>query len=189
MNTDIYGKGGVYEIRHIDTNEAYCGRASNLGLRRDNHFGQLKRGKHRNRFLQSAYNNSNKLEDSLCFRVLEFIDEIEQQIIKEQWLIDSGNYIYNIKGNAQSGGAFRRHVIYEYHTPWGVFSTTKEAAISGVMSGSTVSMHCQFPEEKIKRANFSKSQFLQQNFDESIIEQKTWRDLGFGFRRYHVKSN
>lgn len=183
---NIHGKSGIYEIRHIATGKAYCGRTKNLGQRRDFHFGQLSRGKHHNYLLQSAYDSSADGENGFSFEVVDYCDDVADLIAMEQSMLDSGDYAFNIKRNAASGFTGQRRALREYRTPWGIFHSVQEAAENGFMSSTSVGRHCQFPDEMISRASFAQSRFLRTNYDEAIIGQLTWRDIGFGYERKHL---
>ncbi|WP_167693558.1 GIY-YIG nuclease family protein [Sinorhizobium meliloti] len=188
IEIDLKGRGGIYEIRHIATNMAYCGRTANLGLRRDHHFGRLSRGKHTNHKLQTDYDKSNVGNSAFEFRVLEYCDDPEQRVEKEQRLLDSGNFSYNIRHQA-SGGTGRtsgnRHVVTTYKTPWGVFSTVYEASLAGFMSGTTIGKCCQYADERITLSSYKHGRYLRENYDETVIGKK-WSDIGFGYDRQHI---
>lgn len=92
-------KCGIYQIRNIVNNHIYVGSSKNLFLRYKSHFGDLKRNKHENPYLQYAYNKHGK--DSFVFEILEYCEQ-ENRFKNEQYWIDKfyGQGCYNINKDA-----------------------------------------------------------------------------------------
>jgi group I intron endonuclease len=95
---------GVYQIRCIPTGKVYVGSAVNLRDRWYRHCKSLAGGKHRNRYLQSAWDKYG--EQSFEFEILEYVDVSHLLHVEQEW-IDStgctdktiGFNLYNIAGS------------------------------------------------------------------------------------------
>lgn len=90
-------KSGVYQILNIVTNEKYAGRSKDIERRLRNHKADLRAEKHHNRLLQSAWKTYG--EENFVFSIIERCSQ-EETVQKEQQLIDSGEYAYNISKSA-----------------------------------------------------------------------------------------
>lgn len=66
-------KGGVYAIRNKTNDKLYIGSTFYFGGRKSGHWGDLKRNKHKNNYLQKAWNKYG--EDNFEFIILEIADE------------------------------------------------------------------------------------------------------------------
>ena len=78
-------KSGIYLITNVVNGKVYVGSSTNLKKRRNDHFSDLKRGRHGNPHLQSAYRKYGK--DALSFQILEYCST-EDLVIREDWWID-----------------------------------------------------------------------------------------------------
>ena len=95
---------GIYEIVNRENGKRYIGSAVHLERRKTEHFGNLRKGKHRNRHLQSAYAKYG--ENSFVFSVLEYCGK-ERLIEREQFYIDVLCPEYNIAPRAGSNFGIR----------------------------------------------------------------------------------
>lgn len=89
---------GIYMILNIINNKSYVGQSVNLRKRKSDHFNQLRKNKHRNRYLQASFNKYG--EKYFKWVVLENnIDNLLEQ--ESYWInvrksLDAG-YGYNIE--------------------------------------------------------------------------------------------
>jgi len=84
---------GIYKIENLKNGHIYIGSATNLNGRKNTHFFSLRRNKHKNKHLQSAFNLYG--EDNFVFVVLEYC-EIKDLINREQFYIDNLRPEYNM---------------------------------------------------------------------------------------------
>lgn len=96
-------KSGIYKITNINNNRYYVGSSINIHKRWLEHKRLLRENKHDNDFLQKSWNKHG--EDSFVFEVLEFVEEISELIIREQYYLDmikpfNKDITYNICENA-----------------------------------------------------------------------------------------
>lgn len=86
---------GIYEIKNIINNKIYIGSAINLEKRKKEHFYDLRKNKHHNRYLQRSFNKYG--ENSFKFEVIEYIENVDLLIAQEQHYIDKNkDILYNI---------------------------------------------------------------------------------------------
>lgn len=88
MNVKLPRASGIYQIRCIPTGKIYVGSAVNLRERWNRHKGSLRRGKHRNRYLQSAWNSYG--EANFEFSILEYIDRSDLLSTEQRWMDTTG---------------------------------------------------------------------------------------------------
>lgn len=95
----LKNKSGIYQIRNIINNHVYIGSSKNLFNRYKNHFNDLKKGKHDNRYLQTAYKKYG--HNKFIFEILEYCDPNQRFEIEQYW-IDKfyGQGCYNINKDA-----------------------------------------------------------------------------------------
>jgi group I intron endonuclease len=100
-------KSGVYRIENNATGRVYVGSAIDLSGRKRDHWKALRGGYHRNSFLQRAWDKYG--EASFSFDVIEYVDEKERLIEREQFFLDQlsfdrsdPNRCYNICPTAGS---------------------------------------------------------------------------------------
>ena len=79
-------QSGIYIIKNLVNNKVYVGSAFNLSNRFSTHKYRLRRNKHRNKHLQSAYNLYG--ERNFLFEVLEFVENKEDILEREQYYLD-----------------------------------------------------------------------------------------------------
>ena len=87
-------KSGIYNITNTVNGKVYIGQAYDINKRKRQHFNDLKRNKHRNKHLQSAYNKYG--EDSFLFNVILYCEKFELTRY-EQSVVDITSNIYNIR--------------------------------------------------------------------------------------------
>ncbi len=88
---------GIYKITCTANKKIYIGSAINLRLRRKDHFGMLRRGKHENPKLQNAWNKYG--EQAFTFEVLELVLSMSLTAREQYWfnkLKPFGNKGFNI---------------------------------------------------------------------------------------------
>ena len=71
---------GVYEIRNVETNLIYIGSGTDMRRRQKDHISVLKRGIHRNLYLQNAFNKYGF--DAFVFSVVEIVEN--KNVLREQ---------------------------------------------------------------------------------------------------------
>ena len=82
---DIPRKSGIYQIRNLVNGKVYVGSAVNLQHRRREHRSDLRNGTHHSIKLQRAYNKYG--ESSFAFEILEYVEDRNQLIEREQYYI------------------------------------------------------------------------------------------------------
>jgi len=91
-------KSGIYQIVNLVNEKFYIGSAVDLKRRKRQHFNDLKSNKHRNSYLQNAYNIYGK--ENFRFEILEYIKDKNKLIEHEQWWLniffDNKKNCYNI---------------------------------------------------------------------------------------------
>ena len=87
-------KSGIYIIKNVKNDKKYIGSAINLNGRWNEHKSRLRKNKHPNLILQNVYNKHGI--EILEFSVLEFINDKEDLILREQHYLDLWNPEYNI---------------------------------------------------------------------------------------------
>jgi len=105
----LHKRSGIYKIFNKNNGKFYIGSASDLGSRFRRHKIDLRRGNHKNKYLQNAWNKHG--EESFDFIVIEYLEKNKKLIIEREqyWLdrlmaVDAG---YNISNKASSQLGFR----------------------------------------------------------------------------------
>lgn len=94
LPTGINLNCGVYRIKNVRNGKFYVGSTKDAQTRKRNHFLNLKKGTHTNRFLQAAYN---KETDKSVFEFQMFIYCKEEQLLSlEQGCLDLLKPHYNV---------------------------------------------------------------------------------------------
>jgi group I intron endonuclease len=98
-------KSGIYQIRNKINNKIYIGSTYNFRLRWNQHKSLLRNNIHPNKHLQRSFNKYEEI--NFDFEILEYIEDKNKLIEKEQYWIDKTNsnkdkYGYNICPNAGS---------------------------------------------------------------------------------------
>lgn len=94
MIKSIEKRSGIYVLQNIENGKSYVGGTVNLKSRKRQHFSDLKLNKHKNKRLQDAYNEYSK--DAFRYIILEFVDDIDNLVNKEQEWMDKLHPEYNI---------------------------------------------------------------------------------------------
>lgn len=76
---------GIYQIRNLVNNKIYIGSATLFGVRKSNHFNDLRKGKHANSYFQNAWNKYEEI--NFVFELLEICDK-QFLIEREQYYLD-----------------------------------------------------------------------------------------------------
>lgn len=79
-------KSGIYVILNHQSGKIYVGSAVHLFHRKNEHLSRLKKGIHHNKHLQNSWNKYG--ESVFSFYVLEFVDDLDLLIIREQFWMD-----------------------------------------------------------------------------------------------------
>ncbi len=87
----------VYLLENNDNGRRYVGSTINFAQRRRRHFKDLKRGIHRNIFLQREYDKHGNV---FSIRILEQVSDKNQLIEREQYWMDVLNPEYNLARKA-----------------------------------------------------------------------------------------
>ena len=58
-------KSGIYALHNNKSGKVYIGQTKDLSRREKDHFRELRKGTHHNKYLQRAYNMESQLFDSL----------------------------------------------------------------------------------------------------------------------------
>jgi len=80
-------KHGIYCIRTLINNKVYYGSAKNLKKRFTSHLNSLRNNDHGNSILQRHFNKYG--EESFSFEVVEFVDDLNLLIKREQFYLDA----------------------------------------------------------------------------------------------------
>jgi group I intron endonuclease len=99
-------KSGIYCLENKINGKRYIGSSINVSKRKNSHFYALRKTKHKNIKLQRSYNKHG--EDNFIFYVLEFIDNKEKLIEREQYYINNLKPEYNINLIANSSLGVKR---------------------------------------------------------------------------------
>ena len=191
-------QSGIYTLTHVDSGRIYVGASRNLDARRYSHYRELHLNKHHCRELQVDFNGSACGNSAVEFTVIN-VCPVEALHEMEKLHIEALSPSYN--QNA-AGGGLRKEATEEtrqkmrermtghqiryigtFKTPFGDFTSSKKGsdASEGGMSQASVWKACRNSDTLITRRSYVKTRYLKENFDESIIDNKTWHDLGFGF--------
>jgi group I intron endonuclease len=87
-------KSGIYKITNIKNNKFYIGSAINISRRWYEHKNNLKYNRHCNRILQNSFNKYGY--ENFIYEVLEYVDDINNLILREQYWFDLLNPTFNI---------------------------------------------------------------------------------------------
>lgn len=87
---------GIYCIRNVSNDKRYIGSSKNIEARWRVHKSRLRHNKHHSDHLQKSYN----LNSQFSYEILEFITDLSQLEIREQYWVDhyqsyKSNYGYN----------------------------------------------------------------------------------------------
>lgn len=93
-------KSGIYKIINLINNKIYIGSAVNFRERKNIHLYHLRNNKHHSQYLQKSFNKHG--EENFVFEVLEFVENKENLIEREQFYIDTLKPHYNICPKAGS---------------------------------------------------------------------------------------
>jgi group I intron endonuclease len=66
---------GIYKITNLVNGKVYIGQSMELDIREGKHFGALRKNKHKNRYLQRAFNKYG--EENFIFEILLYCEEFE----------------------------------------------------------------------------------------------------------------
>lgn len=75
---------GIYRFVNFKNGKIYVGSAINLYRRRIDHIKELRAGKHRNSYLQRAWNKYG--EENFCFEILELCEKEKLLELEQKWI-------------------------------------------------------------------------------------------------------
>lgn len=99
---------GIYTITNLLTDKVYVGSSVNVARRFTQHRHLLKKGEHRNKYLQAAWNKYG--EEHFEFALMERVRSKELLIAREQFWIDVLNSVksgYNLRPDARNQLGFK----------------------------------------------------------------------------------
>jgi len=121
QDEDIPDTSGVYQIRCKRNGKLYVGSAMNLRARWDRHRRHLRKGSHRNPYMQQAW----KLYDEMSFEllVLEYVDATRLLEAEQRWIDQTGctdrRIGFNVRLEATSAGLGIARTWCGFHDPSG----------------------------------------------------------------------
>ena len=176
-------KMGIYGILNTANGKWYVGQSCNLDIRRYNHLAKLRRGKHFNRHLQSAFTNYG--EDIFEWHTLEEVSENMLDVREIAWIeyyqSNNGKYGYN----CDSGGCVNRHYSEESKRRMSESHKNPSIEVRKRMSDAHVGkmsnrLGCHISEEqrrKLLEANRGRVQSLGEKLKKSqALKGKPWSD-------------
>lgn len=99
-------KHGIYRIKNINNGKEYVGSSIDVFKRRNRHFSELNKNKHKNKKLQASFNKYGK--EVFEFYVLELVENKELLIEREQFHINERKPWFNINLIANSSLGVKR---------------------------------------------------------------------------------
>lgn len=85
---------GIYAIRNVVNGKVYIGSSVNMYHRKGQHSSDLRNNRHRNPYLQNAWNKHG--EKNFVFEPLEYVEEDELIEKEEIWMAKFRNQSYNL---------------------------------------------------------------------------------------------
>lgn len=82
----IDNRPGIYKITNTFNSKVYIGSSQNVRKRRNNHFSDLKRNKHKSIHLQNSYNKYG--DKYFVFDVIEYIENTDDLLNREAYWIE-----------------------------------------------------------------------------------------------------
>lgn len=108
--TTLPNTPGIYVIINVVNHHCYVGSTTRLQHRRQDHFRELKKGKHKNAHLQSAYDCYG--QDAFIFVVLEYVASVHDLVAREQHHMDFLKPEYNLAPQAGRTTGIKRSPEY-----------------------------------------------------------------------------
>src|SRR6185503_19285195 len=103
----MFDYSGIYKIINLINEKFYIGSAVNIRKRWNCHKYQLRKNKHPNSHLQNAWNKYGELNFKL--ELIEFIENKNELLFREQFYIDTLKPPYNLAPNAKSMLGFKHN--------------------------------------------------------------------------------
>lgn len=128
-------KSGIYKIINVVTNKVYIGSAINLYKRKNQHFRQLRRGKHPNKLIQNSFNKYGEI--NFVFDIVEWVEDTNMLIVKEQYYLDLFKPEMNILKKAGSMLGYKHSIESKNKMKE---SQLKNYELHGVRTGFTLSV-------------------------------------------------
>lgn len=185
MYEDFKNGSGIYAILNKINEKRYVGSARDLKARRSRHFTLLRKGKHYNKHLQGAYDVYG--EENFSFSVLEYVENIEILLDREEYYIQKYNsndreFGYNQREISDSNKGLKhseetKQILSFLHKRENL-SPEKRKNMS---EGQTGKKHSEETKKKIGESNKGKKQ--SEEAKEKISKQR----MGFVFSEESIK--
>lgn len=136
---------GIYIIFNLVNGKRYIGSSKNLYNRINQHYQDLRNGKHHNTHLQASWNKYG--EESFTASVLEYCNESDQYL-REQYYIDIIQPEYNQNFDIQE--TYKQQHKWKTHYLYNINTFTLEGQFDNITSlfDSINYHHCSFSEVK-----------------------------------------
>ena len=147
---------GIYKIINVKTGKIYIGSAKNIKGRLREHLKSLRKGNHKNKYLQFSWNEYG--EENFRFEIIEIVENIKYLIEREQYWLD-----YHKSYDRKKGYNFLRNagsVLDLVHT-----KETKDR----------ISKANKSPELHSKRINYAIEQWKNPEFRDKVISSQIGR--------------
>jgi len=151
---------GIYKITNIQNGFCYIGQAINLNDRKRRHFRDLKNNKHKNPYLQNAYNKYG--EENFEFNIIQELENNEKllNLMETYWIVYFDSFIdndhgYNLTWGGDCSHPSKQTIIKLSESHMGNVpseSTRKKLSIT-----STGRLHTEDAKQKISIANSGSS--------------------------------
>lgn len=165
-------KPGVYTIGNLVTGKMYVGSSTMRVMKRiEHHVSMLRAGKHKNSYLQHAFNKYG--ETSFCASIIENTEK-SVTLEREQWWIDNSQDLYNINPLASGTPNMSKETISKRAT-----TMRKKYASGEIQSNFTKGM---IPWNKGKKGECSYLKNVKKTISEKVLQK--WKDQGENRRNY-----
>ena len=141
---------GIYGIFNLKDSKVYIGLSTNLNIRKNKHFNDLKGRRHVNKYLQNAFNKYG--EDAFSFVVLEYLDCNNIEGLKEReiyWInyYSSNNRLFGYNMTSGGDGVFE---LDEEAKNRSAIKRTKHHIVQLDMKGAYIATYRNAKEASVK---------------------------------------
>jgi group I intron endonuclease len=166
---------GIYQIRNLINNKIYVGSSINLKNRKNTHFHKLRKNSHSNLHLQNAWNKYG--ENNFIFEILEECKE-DFLLAEEQKYIEKIKPEYNIRKIAESNFGLK-------HSKESIEKMSGEKNINAKINQEVANeIRKLYNSCKISQLKLAKMYNLHLGTIQQIIENKTWKDSRYDYKKY-----
>lgn len=165
---------GIYQIQNQINRKRYIGSAVNLEKRWWNHLSSLRHNSHHNPHLQAAFHKYG--EDAFAVSVLEYVEDLEQLIVREQYFLGALSPEYNISPTAGSSLGIQHSASFKKRVSQSLtgrrLSEETKRKISEAMKGERGSFYGKqhTDESKLKMSKVHKGKTLSVEHRRKISE-------------------